>query len=61
MQNYTRIKHEGHEKKRKLLPNEEVLDCWTNSPCQRLWKCIENSMENMHTDVPPDWVPFRHK
>ena len=23
----------------------------TNSPCQHLRKCIENSMENMHTDV----------
>ena len=27
--------------------------CWSvmDSPCQHLRKCIENSMENMHTDV----------
>ena len=37
------------------------LDCWTNSPCQRLWKYIENSMENMHTDIPLDWMLFCHK
>ena len=23
----------------------------TNSPCQRFRKCLENNMENMHTDV----------
>ena len=23
----------------------------TNSPCQRFRKCMENNMENMHTDV----------
>ena len=28
-----------------------ALDCWTNSPCQHFRKCIENSMENMHTDA----------
>ena len=27
------------------------LDCKTNSPCQYHWKCLENSVENMHTDV----------
>ena len=37
------------------------LDCSTNSPCQRLRECMENSMENIHTDLPLDWVPFRHK
>ena len=26
-------------------------DCETNSPCQYPRKCIENSMENMLTDV----------
>ena len=26
-------------------------ECQTNSPCQHLRKCIENRMENMHTDV----------
>ena len=24
---------------------------YTNSPCLHPWKCIENSMENMHADV----------
>ena len=28
-----------------------ALDCYTYSPCQPLWKCMENSMENMHVDV----------
>ena len=28
-----------------------TLDCETNSPFQNLKKCIENSIENMHTDV----------
>ena len=35
-------------RKRKLPPNEEILDCSTNSPCQRLRECMENSMENIH-------------
>ena len=26
---------------------EEMI---TNSPRQTLWKCMENSMENIHTD-----------
>ena len=34
---------------------EEVItsysSCYTNSPCQPLWKCIENNIENMHSDV----------
>ena len=34
-----------------MSPTEEALDCYTNSPCQHLRKCMENSMENMHTDV----------
>ena len=29
----------------------EAYDCYTNSPCQHLRKCIENSMENMSADV----------
>ena len=33
---------------RKWSPTKEVLDCKTNSPCQHLKKCIENSEENMH-------------
>ena len=27
------------------------FDCLTNSPCQYHRKCIENSVENMGTDV----------
>ena len=27
------------------------FDCLTNSPCQYQRKCIENSVENMGTDV----------
>ena len=30
---------------------KEALDCYTNSPCQHLSKCMENSLENMQTDV----------
>ena len=30
---------------------KKALDSKTNSPCQHLSKCLENSMENMHTDV----------
>ena len=30
---------------------EKALACGENSPCQLIRKCIENSMENMHTDV----------
>ena len=33
------------------IASEEALNCWTNSPCKYPSKCIENSMENMHTDV----------
>ena len=32
---------------------KKALDCKTNSPCQNLRKCLENSIESMHTDV---WV-----
>ena len=32
---------------------KKALDCKTNSPCQNLRKCIENSIESMQTDV---WV-----
>ena len=28
-----------------------ALDSYTNSPCQLLRKCIEDSMDNMHIDV----------
>ena len=30
---------------------KEALNCHTNSPWQQFRKCIENSMENMYTDV----------
>ena len=32
---------------------KEAYDCYTNSPCQHLKKCIKNNMENlcMYTDV----------
>ena len=36
---------------KEMLITEEPQDCLTNSPCQHFRKCIENSMENMHTDV----------
>ena len=34
-----------------LISKSDSYDCWTNSPCQHLRKCIGTSMENMHTDV----------
>ena len=34
-----------------MSPTKEALDCYTNSPCQHLSKCMENSLESMHTDV----------
>ena len=34
-----------------MISTEEALNCLTNSPCQILSKCLDNSMENMHTDV----------
>ena len=30
---------------------KKALDFLTNSPCQHLMKCLENSKEDMHTDV----------
>ena len=33
------------------LITKAALDFETNSPCQPLWKFMENSMENMDTDV----------
>ena len=43
--------HLSHENKRKVLAAKEVVDCYTNSPCQHFRECIESSMENAHTDV----------
>ena len=34
-----------------MITNHEAFDCLTKSPSQHLRKCIESSMENMHTDV----------
>ena len=31
--------------------NKDALDCLTNSPCQHLGDCMENSMENKQTVV----------
>ena len=36
---------------RRWSPTKAALDCETNSPCQPLWKCLEKSKENVHTDV----------
>lgn len=30
---------------------QEALDCKTNSPDRYYRKCIENSMEKIHTDI----------
>ena len=40
-------------RKKEMLTNDcnDALDCSTNSPFQNNKKCIENSMENMHSDV----------
>ena len=35
----------------KIITKQEALDCQTDSPCQYLKKRMENSMENMHTDI----------
>ena len=36
---------------RHLKINTKKRDCYTNSTCQHLGKCIENSKEILHTDV----------
>ena len=30
---------------------ESITTKHCSSPCQHLWKCLVNGMENMHTDV----------
>ena len=37
--------------KKEMITIKEALDYETKSLCQHLRKCIENSMEYMHTDV----------
>ena len=34
-----------------MATTKEAFDCKTNSPRQFLKKCMEKSVENMHTDV----------
>ena len=34
-----------------MVTRKEPFDLQTNSPCQHPRKFIENSVENMHTDV----------
>ena len=36
---------------KEMITNQEALNCETNSPCQFTGKCVENSLENMHSDV----------
>ena len=36
---------------KEMIASLEALDCLTNSPCQHIRKCVENSKDNMHTDV----------
>ena len=35
----------------RLSPTKEAIDSLTNSPCQCLSKYLENSIENMQTDI----------
>ena len=41
----------SHEKKENDHQLKEALDREKNYPCQHLRKCLENSMENIHSDV----------
>ena len=50
----------SHESK-KWSPTKHTCDYYTKSPCKHLRKCIENSMENMHTDVRVSRVSKQHK
>ena len=36
---------------KQIFRKKETLENLKNSPCQHLRKCVENSMENIHTDV----------
>ena len=38
-------------RRKELITCKISSDCYTNSPCQNFGKCLENSIENMHTDV----------
>ena len=41
----------SHENKGRLPSAKKVIDCYTNSSCQHLRECLENSMENIFTNV----------
>ena len=51
LQHHNWIKHISQENERNDHKLKELLIVKHNSPCQHLGKCIENSMENIHTDV----------
>ena len=36
---------------KEMIPNQRTSCLLTNSPCAHLRKCVENSVENMHTDI----------
>ena len=49
--NITPKSHIKVMKIKEMITSIEALDFLSNSPCQHLGKCKENSMENIHTDV----------
>ena len=49
--NITTESHINVMRIKEMITNQRTLDCWTNSPCQLLSKCTENSLGNMDTDV----------
>ena len=40
-----------HENKGNVYQRKETIDCFPNSPCLHLRKCVKNSTENNHTHV----------
>ena len=36
---------------KEMIATQRSFDCSSNSPCQRLKKCMESSLEIMDTDV----------
>ena len=36
---------------KEMIVTQRSFDCSSNSPCQRLKKCMESSLEIMDTDV----------
>ena len=41
----------SHENKEDYHQLKKVIDCYTNSSCQHLSECMENSTENIFTNV----------